>query len=112
MNINHTQKRGSPNQKWKLVLPTQQTGTTDRLTFSLENDLVKHRYLVTLDLNKPSFQRSASTPSAVCATCSRETEKRVTGKRRQNRSVSPLSVSPQLLSLFQLAPAPSLLASH
>lgn len=59
--------------------------TTGRLTFSLENDLVKHRYLVTLDLNKPSFQRSASTPSAVCATCRREMEKRVKGKRRQNR---------------------------
>lgn len=52
---------------------TQQRDAATRLTFSLENDLVKHRYLVTLDLNKPSFQRSASTPSAVCATCTGET---------------------------------------
>lgn len=51
-----------------------------RLTFSLENDLVKHRYLVTLDLNKPSFQRSASTPSAVCATYTKEMEKRTAGE--------------------------------
>lgn len=54
---------------------SRQKGAT-RLTFSLENDLVKHRYLVTLDLNKPSFQRSASTPSAVCATYTKETEDR------------------------------------
>lgn len=59
--------------------------TTTRLTFSLENDLVKHRYLVTLDLNKPSFQRSASTPSAVCATYTGETEKRIAGKAGRNR---------------------------
>lgn len=33
---------------------------------------------MTLDLNKPSFQRSASKPSAVCATWKEETE----GERR------------------------------
>jgi len=34
---------------------------------------------VTLDLNRPSFQRSASRPSAVCATWKEETE----GERRR-----------------------------
>lgn len=58
------------------------------LTFSLENDLVKHRYLVTLDLNKPSFQRSASTPSAVCATYTRETEH--AGKAGGTEACEPL----------------------
>lgn len=57
-----------------------------RLTFSLENDLVKHRYLVTLDLNRPSFQRSASTPSAVCATCREWTQVRSGAKRARLRA--------------------------
>lgn len=57
------------------------------LTFSFENARVKHRYLVTLDLNKPSFQRSASTPSAVCATCT----KRQRGKKEREKEREGLS---------------------
>lgn len=57
-----------------------------RLTFSLEKDLVKHRYRVTLDLNKPSFQRSASTPSAVWATCTRETGRRTQVRQGPRRA--------------------------
>ena len=76
MKINHNKKHEDiSDRNVSGLCSLSKRKSTAGLTFSLENDLVKHRYLVTLDLNKPSFQRSASTPSAVCATYTRETEK-------------------------------------
>lgn len=52
----------------------------EKFTFTLTAFLVKQRYRVTLDLNMPSFHRSASEPSVVCATYMRKKDER--GKKK------------------------------